>query len=126
MTAEPIDKGPVLLERRDRSRPLKVLVSDTERAAISARAKAANLSISSYLRTLGLAWQPKSQLDQQAIRDLVKVIADQGRLGGLLKLWLSEKPGEGASTFEVRRVLRQIEDLQLKLRDHVRRLKGAP
>ena len=31
----------------------------------------------------------KSILDQNSIADLAKVNADQGRLGGLLKLWLT-------------------------------------
>jgi hypothetical protein len=109
---------------RDRERPLKVVVSAAERAEIVARAHAAQLTISAYLRTLGIGYQPKSKLDQQALLSLVRVAGDQGRLGGLLKLWLSDKPGEGASTFEVRRVLRQIEDAQTELRQMVRQLSG--
>jgi hypothetical protein len=33
----------------------------------------------------------KSILDQNSIADLAKVNADQGRLGGLLKLWLTNR-----------------------------------
>ena len=109
-------------ERRDRNRPLRVVVSDVERAKIVTRAKKAGLSISAYLRGVGMGFQPMSMIDVMAVRDLVRVQADQGRLGGLLKLWLVEKPGQGASTFEVRRVLRQIEELQHQLREIVRRL----
>ena len=32
----------------------------------------------------------KSIIDQNSIADLAKVNADQGRLGGLLKLWLTD------------------------------------
>lgn len=109
---------------RDRDRPLRVVVSAEERAQIVGRAEAAKLSISAYLRTVGLGYAPRSMLDQHAIIDVVKVAADQKRLGGLLKLWLSEKPGQGASTFEVRRVLRQIETMQQELRVLVGQLKG--
>jgi hypothetical protein len=56
------------------------------------------------------------------VQDLVRVNADQGRLGGLLKLWLVERPGEGASTVDVRRLLQQIEETQAELRRLVQRL----
>jgi hypothetical protein len=74
------------------------------------------LSFSDYLRTLGVGHSPKSIFDQDAILALVKLHADQGRLGGLLKLWLFEKPGEGNSVSEVKGLLHQIEDLQRELK----------
>jgi hypothetical protein len=74
---------------RDRHRPLKAVVSDIERVGIEMWAAAAGLSVFAYLRNLGLGYKPHSTLDHQAILSLVKVDADQGRLGGLLKLWLS-------------------------------------
>lgn len=107
---------------RDRQRPLKVWVSPEERQVIEARAKASGLAVSAYLRTAGLGIEPKSVFDQDAILALVKAHADQGRLGGLLKWWLSSKPDEGASTTEVRAVLKQIEQLQKQLTDLVKRL----
>ena len=76
-------------ESRDRNRPLKVFVSERERAEIETRAAATGLSVSAYLRNLGLGFQPHSTLDQEALLALLKVNADQGRLGGLFKLWLS-------------------------------------
>ncbi len=39
---------------RDRNRPLKVLVSEQERAEIETRAAATGLSVSAYLRNLRL------------------------------------------------------------------------
>jgi hypothetical protein len=83
---------------------------------------ATGLSLSSYLRGSGLGYQPKSILDLRAVEDLAGVNADQGRLGGLLKLWLSTRPGEGAPTTDVRRLLREIEDTQARLRRLVQRL----
>jgi hypothetical protein len=59
---------------------------------------------------------PKSIFDQDAILALVKLHADQGRLGGLLKLWLSEKPGQGSSVRGVKGLLQQIEGLQRELK----------
>lgn len=100
---------------RDRERPLRVVVSTDERKMIKGRADAAGLSVSAYLRTLGLGHEPKSVFDQDAILAMIRLHADQGRLGGLLKLWLSEKPGEGCSKGQVRSVLQQIESLQQQL-----------
>ena len=109
-------------QTRDRLKPIKVYVTPGERAAIEANAKACDLTASAYLRRLGSGHEPKSTLDQQAVGDLVKVHAGQGRLGGLLKLWLTEKRGEGAPAYEVRSLLRQIEALQDRLRAIVKRL----
>lgn len=100
------------LETRDRKRPLKVYVTPTERQAIERLAAVTRLSVSDYLRNVGLAYQPPSAFDQEAVLTLARINADQGRLGGLLKLWLSEKPGEGAPVKDVREVLHKIEDLQ--------------
>lgn len=103
-------------ETRDRKRPLKVVVSATERAQIEGSADRCRLSISSYLRNVGLGYEPASRFDREHFRELVKLHADQGRLGGLLKLWLTgEKHGEGASVKDVRSLLKQIESLQMEL-----------
>jgi hypothetical protein len=121
MTGEQADGSDDLSPQLRRHR-LRVAVSDHERAAIMERAAACNLPVSVYLRTLGTGYAPPSTLDLQAIRDLIRVNADLGRLGGLLKLWLSTRPGEGANTIEVRRVLRQIEVSQAELKMVVKRL----
>ena len=107
---------------RDRNRPLKVFVSERERAGIETRAAATGLSVSAYLRNLGLGFQPHSTLDQAAILALIKVNADQGRLGGLFKLWLSVPPAE---TSEIRKLLAAIEDRQLKLKALIGRLAAS-
>jgi hypothetical protein len=69
--------------------PIKVWVTPTEKQLIDTHAKACGMSHSAYLRQIGLGMPIKSILDQQSIADLAKVNADQGRLGGLLKLWLT-------------------------------------
>lgn len=107
---------------RDRQRPLRVVVSAEERAAIAQRAAAAGLSISAYLRTAGLGHEPKSAFDPDAILALIKTHADQGRLKDLLNQWLATKPGDGAPTTPVRMLLQQIEQLQQQLKAVVTRL----
>ena len=100
---------------RPRGNRIDIWATDEEMQQITENAKVLRLSRSEYLRNLGLGYQPKTQFDQDAIRDLVKLHADQCRLGGLLKLWLSEKKGEGASVQDVRSILQQIESLQMQM-----------
>jgi hypothetical protein len=109
-------------ETRDRQRHLKVVVSPGERAKIEERARAASLSISAYLRTAGLGRPIRSTLDYDAVMELAKINGDQGRLGGLLKLWLVDRPGRGMSEAEVRRLLDRIGELQGRLAEVVGRV----
>ncbi len=90
-------------------------MNPAERLAIETKAEEAGLSVSAYLRAAALGLKIESTRDHEAILALIKLNANQGRLGGLLKLWLSARPGEGASSLEVRRLLHQIEALQTKL-----------
>jgi hypothetical protein len=90
--------------------------SERERADIETRAAAVGLSVSAYLRNLGLEFQPHSTLDHEAILALIKVNADQGRLGGLFKLWLSGQSAPAAEASEILRLLAAIEECQLKLK----------
>ena len=107
---------------RDRQHPLRVTVTPAEKAAIAGRAQDAGLSVASYLRTVALGRQVRSVLDHQAVGELVRVAGDQGRLGGLLKLWLAGHSDEGAPEIEVRRVLERLGDLQGALAEIVGRI----
>ena len=111
-------------ESRDRNRHLKVVVSKRERAEIETRAAATGLSVSAYLRNLGLGFQPHSTLDQEAMLALLRVNADQGRLGGLFKLWLSGQSAASTETVEIRKLLVDIEECQRALKAIIVRLPG--
>ena len=84
------------LSKRIRPRPgvLRVVVSAVERAGIEERAVGAGLSVSAYLRGVGLGCTPRALTDLQAVQDLVRVNADQGRLGGLCLLYTSDAADE--------------------------------
>jgi len=109
-------------DARNRLLPMKAFVTDTERDLIEKRAQEARLSVSAYLRAAGLAQPVRSVLDQDAVLQLAKVNGDQGRLGGLLKLWLVDRPGRGSSEAEVRRLLDRIGELQGRLAEVVGRI----
>jgi hypothetical protein len=114
--------APLSDQARDRNRPLRVVVSAEERALIETRAAATGLSVSAYLRNLGLGFKPHSTLDHAAVLALAKVNADQGRLGGLLKLWLSRDPVAPIPAIEIRKLLSQIEACQESLKAIIARL----
>jgi hypothetical protein len=82
---------------RRSDRPTRVRLSSKSRAWIS-------------------AFQPQSTLDQEAILALLKVNADQVRLGGLFKLWLSGQNAPSAKTVEIRMLLTAIEERQPQLK----------
>jgi hypothetical protein len=101
-----------------RTQAIAVWVHPEERANIRL-ATSSGLSMSVYLKTLGLAYEPKSVLDAERVGDLLKACGDLGRLGGLLKLWLVEKPGQGASAEQVRPLLEQIQAAREAIVDKV-------
>ncbi len=110
-------------EVRDRLRPLRVVVSQSERREIEGRATAASLSVSAYLRAAGMGATFRSAASShEQVAALAKVNADQGRLGGLLKLWLSERPGQGATVRDVRALLDRLGEVQDVLAEAAARL----
>mgnify|MGYP000399626680 CR=1 FL=1 len=69
---------------------LRVPVFPEEKDEIEANAKRAGVSVARYLRDVGQGYQIKGVMDYQHVRELVRVNGDLGRLGGLLKLWLTD------------------------------------
>lgn len=98
---------------RKNSPPIKVYCLPDERERIEANAKAAGLSASAYLLAVGQGYQVNGVTDFQNVRELVRVNGDLGRLGGLLKLWLTDDARTarfGSDT--IRALLRKIEATQ--------------
>lgn len=77
-------------ENRKRDKFIKARVSAAEKEQVEKNAADCSTSVGHLLRSLALGHRVNCTLDQQAILDLSKVNADQGRLGGLLKLWLTQ------------------------------------
>lgn len=75
---------------RKSATPIKVYCLPEERELIEANAKRAGLSVARYLREVGMGYQIKGVMDYHHVRELVRVNGDLGRLGGLLKLWLTD------------------------------------
>ncbi len=76
-------------QSRRRVQKLQVPVLPAEAIEIKNNAADCGLAVAAYLRNVGLQYKPKGILDSKAISELVKINGDLGRLGGLLKMWLS-------------------------------------
>lgn len=105
---------------RKGSPPIKVYCLPEERKLIAATASATRLSLSNYLLNVGMGYQVRSVIDSRHIVNLAKINADQGRLGGLLKLLLSSDArfsalDESRMRAAIRAVLSRIEETQAAL-----------
>ena len=101
---------------RKGSTPIVVRVTPDEKTAIESLARQTGHSTSAYLRLLGQGYLPKSIVDHVKVIELARINGDLGRLGGLLKLWLTNDARTaqfGEST--VRATLARIEDTQDKM-----------
>ncbi|MDF7677041.1 conjugal transfer transcriptional regulator TraJ [Neisseriaceae bacterium ESL0693] len=75
---------------RKSSSPIKVYCLPEERALIEQNASTAGLSMSSFLLAVGQGYEVKGITDFENVRVLARINGDLGRLGGLLKLWLTD------------------------------------
>ena len=100
-----MDKKP----SRQRMRRLQVPVLPAEAVTIKSYAANCCLSVAAYLRNLGLRYQPKTVFDADVVMELVKINADLGRLGGLLKMWLAND--ERLKLFGTEQIVPKINDL---------------
>ena len=68
---------------------VKIYLKPNEKKRIAQEARDSGMSQSSYARTLALGERPVTKLELAEIQDVMKVHADIGRLGGLLKMTLT-------------------------------------
>lgn len=74
---------------RAKSPPIKVYCLPSERKNIEDNAARVGLSMSSFLLEVGQGYEVTGVVDYQQVRELARINGDLGRLGGLLKLWLT-------------------------------------
>ena len=98
---------------RKQTTPICVWVTPEEKTVIRLLARQTGRSMSAYLRLLGQGYAPKSIIDNKQVLELARINGDLGRLGGLLKLWLTNDVRTaqyGEST--IRSLLARIENTQ--------------
>lgn len=108
---------------RKKSPPIKVYCTPAEKEAIEANAKAAGMSAARFLREVGQSYKVRGIMDYEKVRELAAMNGDLGRLGGLLKLWLSNDARTahfGDST--IRALLARIERTMDQMRDVMRQV----
>lgn len=106
---------------------LKVSFTAEEKEHVQALADQVKLSVSELLRRLALGHRlpdPGTYIAAQAIRDLLKVNADQARLGNLMKMLIVEADGGfPPETYDrISHLLDSIHEVQNGLRDQVKAL----
>lgn len=98
---------------RKRTHHLRVPVFPEEQQRIEEMANQAGRSVAAYLRDVGQSYPIRGVMDYEKVRELAAINGDLGRLGGLLKLWLTNDPKTvhfGEST--IRALLARIEKTQ--------------
>ncbi|WP_456239179.1 hypothetical protein [Pseudomonas alliivorans] len=68
------------------------------------------------MRASSQSW-PEFYSHRLFVQNLGKINGDLGRVAGLLKLWLAEKNGQGASSVEVERMMVEFRELQAGIRE---------
>ncbi|MNQ95220.1 hypothetical protein D3C85_1107690 [compost metagenome] len=116
------------LDTRKHGKHLRVPVLPDEETLIKENAARASLTVAEYLRRLSLGHVIKGTIDSENVLKLVKINADQGRLGGLLKLWLTDDPKLALANIAwtpgvVRALLKRIEANQDEMLRLVQSLK---
>jgi len=102
---------------------IKIRVTEEEKKAITANANAVSLHPSTFLRNLGIGYEPTSTLDQQAILELLQVNNHLSRLGSLLKMWLSnDERFNTLSVFDIERFWEELQATKQTLQEKVRAL----
>lgn len=98
---------------RKRRHHLRVPVFPEEKTEVERQARQAGLSVARYLREVGQGYQIKGVVDFEQVRELARINGDLGRLGGLLKLWLTDDARTAAfGVSTIRSLLWRIESTQ--------------
>mgnify|MGYP000021932481 CR=1 FL=1 len=120
MTKEKVRKNMAERNKKEETKyeHIHFRISKKHKEIIEANARKCDLSVGEYLRQCGVGITPRSHEHLERINDLVHINGDLGRLGGLLKLWLTDdlKVSYYGRTGIVR-LLREIEVNRLQLED---------
>lgn len=113
-------------ESRQKTELIQVRATPEEKKWLRARASAFGISVGELCRQLIAKAIPRSKTDQGAIAELAATRADLGRLGGLLKGWLSGAFVQPAPDIKCRddviALLRQIEATQALVIEAVKKV----
>lgn len=109
-------------QRGDMSR-VTFRLSEDDLQKIDAKAAECALTRSQYVRQTAVGIVPRSKFDKKVIHDLSLLHGDIGRVGGLLKLWLTnnedsaihQKLNVSELVLEIRQLKESINELIVKI-----------
>lgn len=113
-------------ESRQKITTIGVRCTPAEKDLLKHRAEAFDVSVGELCREAIFRSIPKSKTDQNAIGELATTRADLGRLGGLLKFWLSGDSAQPApvpkTKTDVVKLLREVEAAQKLVVESVKKV----
>jgi hypothetical protein len=106
-------------ESRQKTKLIQVRATPEEKGKLKACADAFGISVGELCRQVIFGAKLTSRTDQNAIEELAATRADLGRLGGLLKGWLSGSFPQGIPSSKVHadviELLRAIQKAQVRV-----------
>lgn len=112
-----------------KTKAILIRVTEVEHKKLHNQAQKCSMTLSQYLRSIGLNYPINSIIDQMALSELLKAKGDLGRMGGLFKMWLTNNDKKQAtatlgshSYFSIDHLVDDIEKKQEELLDIARRL----
>ena len=110
-------KGEITKKSRRKGKVISYVTAD-EAAQIKETSRMAGLTVSEFIRRVCMGFRVESREDRLARLELLKVNADMGRLGGLLKQALATGHGKE----QVYGLLYKIDQCQAELKAKIREL----
>lgn len=109
---------------------IQVRATPAEKTLLKARAAAFGISVGELVRETIFRTTPHSKTDQDAICELAATRADLGRLGGLLKGWLSGAFLQSTPTHKTHSdvivLLLEIDEAQKMVVEAFKKVAGKP
>lgn len=105
-----------------REKQINIRLTELEYQELTQKAEGYGLTLSRYLRDLGMNYPMTCIVDQKAVHGLLKVAGDMGRLGGLFKHWLVQNEdskmnfSQKRSYEDINKIVDEILDLQILLK----------
>ncbi len=105
---------------RKNSTRITLYLLPEEKAFIDENAKRFGMSSNEFIRSCVKGQKFPSHIDLLAMKELIKLRADLGRLGGLLKLWLSDdKKTQRFNVATIMQLLGRIDSSMSSLRHYI-------
>lgn len=110
-------------ENRKKTKIARVRLTPEEWNDITSLADTCGLTTPEFMRQMSLGFTPKSNIDAQHRLNVAKQIGDLGRVGGLLKLWLStDSIKKDAFSLEIPKIVRELKQVKSEIEAEYRKL----